>query len=168
MGWLESQDGTNHPALSSSPGDKEKVIPLRGAAVSDRAQVLAWCSLSHMGVVLLAANTVMDRAGSLYPPPEDRPAPLPHIASPFHELADWNLCSQRPSAIPPDVPLWGVAGGLTPHACVLLCHQAPEALPEIRHTFPWATAFLFLGFIEHFRVDQGLLKCPPLQTSWVV
>lgn len=128
MGWevagagrLECQDGTNHPPLSSSPGDKEKVVPLRGAAVSDRAQVLAWYSLSHVGVVLLAAN-VMDRAGSLCPPPGDWPVPLSHIASPLHELAGWNLCSQRPSAVPLDVPLWGLGVVLTPHACVLLCH----------------------------------------------
>lgn len=104
---MECQDGTNHPVLSNYPGDKGKVVPLRGAAVSDRAQVLAWCSLSHVGVVLLAASTVMDRAGTLYPPAEDWPSPLSHMASSSHELADWNLCSQRPSAVPLDAPLLG-------------------------------------------------------------
>lgn len=62
--------------------------------------MLAWYSLSHVGVVLLAASLVMDRAGSLHPPPEDWPVPLSHVVSPSHELADWNLCSQRPSAVP--------------------------------------------------------------------
>lgn len=92
-GWLQCQDGTKHSALSSFPEDKEKVIPLREAAVSDRAQVLAGFTLSNVGMVPLAASSLMDRAVSLHSPSEDWPSLLPHISSPSHELADWNPCS---------------------------------------------------------------------------
>lgn len=116
--WLGCQDGTSHPALSSSLGDKEKVISLRGAAVSDRVQVLAWCSLSYVGVVLQAASSVMDRLALCTLLLRSVPHHCPTLPGYLMSWQTWNPCSQRPSTVPLDALHWGM-GALSPHAWYL-------------------------------------------------
>lgn len=134
-GWLGCQDGTNHPALSSFLGDKEKVVPLRGTAVGDRVQVLAWCSLSHVGGVLQAASSVMDSLALCTFLLRSGPHHCPTLPG---CLMSWQtgICAPRD----PPLSYWMLPFGGWEHWLhmpgVCLCHQAPEALPEIRHTFP--------------------------------
>lgn len=121
--------------LSSFLGDKEKVIPLREAAVSDRVQVLAWCSLSYVGVVLQAASSVMDRLALCTLLLRSGPHHCPHTARLSHELVDLKSMLPETLCCPTGCPPLG-DGGVDSTCLASACHQAPEALPEVRHTFP--------------------------------